>query len=72
MAPYSREILADPAHKHAHPVLYRADEVLADKRIRDQLSASHERFTTVLEGLDAAVSVAGTKVLSRTRAVIQL
>ncbi len=27
------------------------------KRVRDQLSASHERFTTVLEGLDAAVSV---------------
>ncbi len=27
------------------------------KRIRDQLSASHERFTTVLEGLDAGVSV---------------
>ena len=27
------------------------------KRIRDQLSASHERFTTVLEQLDAAVSV---------------
>ncbi len=27
------------------------------KRIRDQLSASHERFTTVLEALDAAVSV---------------
>ncbi len=27
------------------------------KRIRDQLSASHERFTTVLEGLDAAVTV---------------
>ena len=27
------------------------------KRIRDQLAASHERFTTVLEGLDAAVSV---------------
>ena len=27
------------------------------KRIRDQLSASHERFTTVLEGLDTAVSV---------------
>ncbi len=26
-------------------------------RIRDQLSASHERFTTVLEGLDASVSV---------------
>jgi PAS domain S-box-containing protein len=27
------------------------------KRVRDQLSASHERFTTVLEGLDAAISV---------------
>ena len=27
------------------------------KRIRDRLSASHERFTTVLEGLEAAVSV---------------
>ncbi len=27
------------------------------KRIRDQLSASHERFTTVLESLDASVSV---------------
>jgi PAS domain S-box-containing protein len=27
------------------------------KRIRDQLSASHERFTTVLEGLEASVSV---------------
>lgn len=27
------------------------------KRVRDQLTASHERFTTVLEGLDAAVSV---------------
>ena len=27
------------------------------KRIRDQLTASHERFTTVLEGLDTAVSV---------------
>lgn len=27
------------------------------KRVRDQLSASHERFTTVLESLDAAVSV---------------
>src|SRR4029077_670666 len=27
------------------------------KRIRAQLTASHERFTTVLEGLDTAVSV---------------
>jgi PAS domain S-box-containing protein len=31
--------------------------ITESKRIRDQLSASHERFTTVLEGLDAAVSV---------------
>jgi PAS domain S-box-containing protein len=31
------------------------------KRVRDQLSASHERFTTVLEGLDAAVSVLGVQ-----------
>lgn len=27
------------------------------KRVRDQLAASHERFTTVLEGLEATVSV---------------
>ena len=27
------------------------------KRVRDQLTAAHERFTTVLEGVDAAVSV---------------
>lgn len=32
--------------------------ITESKRIRDQLTASHERFTTVLEGLDAAVSVA--------------
>jgi len=31
------------------------------KRVRDQLSAAHERFTTVLEGLDAAVSVASVQ-----------
>ena len=31
------------------------------KRVRDQLSAAHERFTTVLEGLDAAVSVLGVQ-----------
>lgn len=31
------------------------------KRVRDQLSAAHERFTTVLEGLDAAVSVAAVQ-----------
>ena len=31
------------------------------KRIRDQLKAAHERFTTVLEGLDAAVSVVSVR-----------
>jgi PAS domain S-box-containing protein len=31
--------------------------ITESKRIRDQLTASHERFTTVLEGLDASVSV---------------
>ncbi|MFN9707650.1 MAG: PAS domain S-box protein [Burkholderiales bacterium] len=31
------------------------------KRIRDQLRAAHERFTTVLEGLDAAVSVVSVR-----------
>ncbi|MDO9235633.1 MAG: PAS domain S-box protein [Aquabacterium sp.] len=31
------------------------------KRVRDQLTAAHERFTTVLEGLDAAVSVVSVK-----------
>ena len=31
------------------------------KRIRDQLTASHERFTTVLEGLDTAVSVVSVR-----------
>ena len=33
-------------------------DITEPNRIRDQLSASYERFTTVLEGLDAAVSVA--------------
>lgn len=32
------------------------------KRIRDQLTASHERFTTVLEGLDTAVSVVSVQL----------
>ena len=36
------------------------------KRIRDQLSASHERFTTVLEGLDAA----GVGVVGAARRVV--
>ena len=33
-------------------------DITEPKRIREELSASYERFTTVLEGLDAAVSVA--------------
>jgi PAS domain S-box-containing protein len=33
-------------------------DITEPNRIREQLSASQERFTTVLEGLDAAVSVA--------------
>ena len=33
-------------------------DITEPRRIRDELSASYERFTTELEGLDAAVSVA--------------
>jgi PAS domain-containing protein len=33
-------------------------DITEPKRIREELSASYERFTTVLESLDAAVSVA--------------
>ena len=33
-------------------------DITVSKRIREELSNSYERFTTVLEGLDAAVSVA--------------
>ena len=33
-------------------------DITEPNRVRDQLSASHQRFTTVLEALDAAVSVA--------------
>ena len=33
-------------------------DITEPRRIRDELSASYERFTTVLESLDAAVSVA--------------
>jgi PAS domain S-box-containing protein len=33
-------------------------DITEPNRIRDQLQASHERFTTVLEALDASVSVA--------------
>ena len=33
-------------------------DITEPKRIREELTASYERFTTVLEGLDAAISVA--------------
>ena len=33
-------------------------DITEPKRIREELSASYERFTTVLESLDSAVSVA--------------
>jgi PAS domain-containing protein len=33
-------------------------DITEPNRIREQLQASHERFTTVLEALDASVSVA--------------
>lgn len=33
-------------------------DITEPNRIREQLSASHERFTIVLESLDASVSVA--------------
>ena len=38
-------------------MLFRSD-ITEPTRIREQLSASYERFTTVLEALDASVSVA--------------
>jgi hypothetical protein len=33
-------------------------DITEPNRIREQLSASYERFTTVLEALDASISVA--------------
>jgi len=36
-------------------------DVSEPKRIREELAASHQRFTTVLEGLEAAVSVVNPK-----------
>ncbi|EHR71067.1 PAS domain S-box [Burkholderiales bacterium JOSHI_001] len=44
-------------HGHQTGWMTSMTNITEAKRIRDQLSASHERFTTVLEGLDAAVSV---------------
>jgi PAS domain S-box-containing protein len=48
--------LVDP-RGHQNGWMTSMTNITEAKRIRDQLSASHERFTTVLEGLDAAVSV---------------
>lgn len=46
------------AHGHQAGWMTSMTDITEPNRIREQLSASYERFTTVLEGLDAAVSVA--------------
>lgn len=57
--------LIDPRGQQAGWMTSMTD-ITEPKRIREELSNSYERFTTVLEGLDAAVSVApldGTELL---------
>ena len=49
--------LIDP-HGHQTGWITSMTDITEPKRIREELTASYERFTTVLEGLDAAVSVA--------------
>jgi PAS domain S-box-containing protein len=49
--------LIDPRGQQAGWMTSMTD-ITEPKRIREELSQSYERFTTVLEGLDAAVSVA--------------
>ncbi len=49
--------LIDPRGQQAGWMTSMTD-ITEPRRIRDELTASYERFTTVLEGLDAAVSVA--------------
>ena len=49
--------LIDPRGQQAGWMTSMTD-ITVSKRIREELSHSYERFTTVLEGLDAAVSVA--------------
>jgi PAS domain S-box-containing protein len=49
--------LIDP-HDHQTGWMTSMTDITEPKRIREELIASYERFTTVLEGLDAAVSVA--------------
>ena len=46
------------AHGHQTGWMTSMTDITEPTRIREQLSASYERFTTVLEALDAAVSVA--------------
>ncbi len=46
------------AHGHQTGWMTSMTDITEPTRIREQLSASHERFTTVLEALDASVSVA--------------
>jgi PAS domain S-box-containing protein len=49
--------LIDPA-SHQTGWMTSMTDITEPKRIREELSASYERFTTVLESLDSAVSVA--------------
>jgi len=49
--------LIDP-HGHQTGWMTSMTDITEPKRIREELTASYERFTTVLESLDAAVSVA--------------
>ena len=49
--------LIDP-NKHQTGWMTSMTDITEPKRIREELSASYERFTTVLESLDSAVSVA--------------
>lgn len=46
------------AHGHQTGWMSSMTDITESKRIRDQLAASHDRFTIVLEALDASVSVA--------------
>ncbi|MFT4243395.1 MAG: PAS domain S-box protein [Acidovorax sp.] len=46
------------AHGHQTGWMTSMTDITEPNRIREQLSASHERFTVVLESLDASVSVA--------------
>jgi PAS domain S-box-containing protein len=51
-------VAADRPQGHQTGWMTSMTDITEPNRIREQLQASHERFTTVLEALDAAVSVA--------------